>query len=57
MVLAPNGDEVESCWGYYGFSAEQRAWTFSEARDVALNDELRRMEDANLVGSGFIGLI
>lgn len=57
VVLTPNGDEVESCWGYYGFNAEQRAWTFSEARDVALNDELRRMEDANLVGSGFIGLI
>ena len=57
VVLAPNGEEVESCWGYYGFSTENRRYTFSEARDVALNDELRRMQDANRVGAGFVGLI
>ena len=57
VVLGPVGQEVESCWGYYGFDAAQRDWTFNEARDVALNDETRRVEEANRTGAGFVGLI
>ena len=57
VLIGPDELEVESCWGYYGFDATQRDWTFSEARDVALHDELRRVEEANRAGSGFVGLI
>ena len=31
--------------------------TFSDARDAILGDAMRRAENANLVGSGFVGLI
>ena len=57
VAIAPNGEEVESCWGFYGFSREQRDMTFSDARDAILGDAMRRAENANLVGSGFVGLI
>lgn len=56
-LLDPSGDEVDSCWGYYGFSTENRDYTLSAARDAALTDQMRRAENANLVGSGFVGLI
>lgn len=56
VVEDPSGREVESCWGFYGFDREYD-YTLSEAKDAAEYDAARRVDRANLVGAGIVGLI
>lgn len=56
VVLAPNGETVESVWGYYGFHAE-REYTLSEAKAAIEWHATERIEKSNLVGAGIVGII
>lgn len=55
-LLDPRGKLVDSCWGYFGFDRE-RDYTLQTATQVALSDAEDRVEQANLVGAGFVGLV
>lgn len=58
QVVAPDGKLIEDCWGYYGYWAElDLPYVKSEAYETIAHDQAKRHEEANLVGSGFVGLI
>lgn len=60
VLTGPDGEEVEdgAVWGFYGFwDGDERAYTLSEARNVAESDAAERIKQANTVGAGFISLI
>ena len=52
VVKGPAGDVLESVWGYY--SDEQ---ALDEARDTIDVDVETRLERANRVGAGFVGIL
>ena len=61
-LLDPSGVEVDSCGGYFGTAwdtdpTSDRMYTLETARGIAQDDALDRIKSANLVGSGFLGLI
>jgi hypothetical protein len=56
VVTAPDGSDVGSCWGYYGFDRE-RDYVMSEARAAIAYDVSERQKKANLAGAGIVGLI
>lgn len=55
-LTGPDGDEVESCWGYYGYDAN-REYITDITTSRAEDDAAQRIEKSNLVGAGFVGLI
>jgi hypothetical protein len=55
-VEDPEGNEIDSCWGYYGLDA-QREDTLGEAREAINYDVAKRTKHVATVGAGFIGLI
>jgi hypothetical protein len=60
VLTDPTGNEVESCWGYYGYwegNYEERDYTLSVAEGEAQADAKRRVKQANQVGAGIVGLI
>lgn len=58
VVSGPDGQEVDSCWGYYGYYDElDLPYVRSEAATSIEHDVMRRLEQSNLVGAGFVGLI
>lgn len=55
-VLDPSGNEIDSCWGYYGYS-EQRDYTREQALSSIQSDAAARGKKCALAGAGFVGLI
>lgn len=57
-VTGPDGADVDdgSVWGFYGYDHEHD-YVMSEARDVIDADVKERIEQASLVGAGFVGII
>jgi len=56
-AYGPNGEEIESSWGYYGFTSSEQQYTFECAESFILAHALEQVEKANLVGSGIVGPI
>lgn len=52
VVKAPNGDDIESVWGFYDDDD-----ALEQAKTVAEYDALDRLDSANLAGAGFIGIV
>lgn len=52
VVTGPDGGDVESVWSFYSDDD-----ALEEARDVVAADYPKRIEAANLVGSGFVGVL
>jgi hypothetical protein len=52
VTTAPNGEVVESVWGYYEFED-----AYGEATDAAHGDAEKRAQAVNLVGAGFVGIL
>jgi hypothetical protein len=55
-VLDPAGNEIDGCWGYYGYS-DQRDYTRSQALDSIERDAADRGKKCALAGAGFVGII
>lgn len=55
-VTDPSGNEIDSCWGFYGYH-EQRDWTREQALAAVKNDADERGKKCNLVGAGIVGII
>lgn len=55
-LTGPGGDNVDGCWGFYGFHREMEL-TLAEARHAAEYDAAQRTELAGQVGAGFVGII
>jgi hypothetical protein len=55
IVVDPNGEEVDSCWGFIG--DESREYMREEARTAIEYDAGRKVDAANLVGAGIVGII
>lgn len=56
-VTAPGGDEIEACWGFYGFTDYNRQYTRQDAIEAINEDVEQRTAAANRVGAGFVGII
>lgn len=56
VMTAPDGQEVDSCWGYYGYDANYDHM-LECARESATAHAHALMDSANLVGAGFVGVI
>lgn len=56
QLCDPQGRIVDDCWGYYGYQRE-RQYTLECATEAAMADAAQRSKQANLVGSGIVGLI
>jgi hypothetical protein len=52
VVLAPSGEQVESVWGFYSDDD-----AISEASEYVKLDAAERVQQANLVGAGIVGLV
>ncbi|OMC55392.1 hypothetical protein A5747_13445 [Mycobacterium sp. IS-836] len=59
VVTDPTGREIEygSVWGYYGFWDGGREWSLEDAKGEAIADAESRIEQANRVGAGIVGLV
>ena len=58
QLFGPDDQLVSDCWGYYGYWAElDLPYVRSEVKADIEWHAARRVEQANLVGSGFVGLI
>lgn len=55
-VTGPDGRQVDACWGLYGYLAS-REYTMGEARGVIDHDVAERVESANRIGAGFVGIV
>lgn len=56
VVEDENGVELESVWGYLGLDRE-RAYIMSEAQGAVEAHEQGLIEQTNVVGAGFVGVI
>lgn len=61
-LLDPQGEEIDACWGYYGFyhsllGDSERAYIVDQAIESARSDANDRVQRANLVGAGFVDII
>jgi hypothetical protein len=57
VAYTPGGAEIESSWGYYGFSSSEQQYTFECAESFIHAHAQEQVEKANLVGAGIIGPI
>ncbi|MEX1176763.1 MAG: hypothetical protein WEB51_14510 [Mycobacterium sp.] len=57
IAFGPDGEEVESSWGYYGFNSTEQQYTFECAESLIRVHAREQVEKANLVGAGIIGPI
>jgi hypothetical protein len=57
VAYTPGGEEIESSWGYYGFSSSEQQYTFECAESFIHAHAQEQVEKANLVGAGIIGPI
>ena len=57
VAYGPNGDEIESSWGYYRFASSEQQYTFECAESIILAHAEEQVEKANLVGAGIVGPI
>lgn len=60
VVTGPDGEDVEdgAVWGYYGFwDGGEREYTLSQAKNAAEADAAERVQRANLVGAGIVGIV
>jgi len=57
IAYGPNGDEIESSWGYYRFASSEQQYTFECAESIILAHAEEQVEKANLVGAGIVGPI
>lgn len=55
VVLAPNGDHVGSCWGFYGDDGAK--YMLEDATGEAEYDAAQRVTASNRAGAGFVGII
>ena len=55
VVEGPDGSHIDSCWGFIG--DESRGYMLEQARDSVESDAGERLDTANLVGAGFVGII
>lgn len=56
IVTDPAGDDLQSCWGYYG-SPNDSDYPRSDILDSIRADAATRGKKSALVGAGFIGII
>lgn len=57
VAYTPGGEEIDSCWGFYGFSSTEQQYTFECAESLIRAHAQEQVEKANLVGAGIIGPI
>lgn len=58
VVTGPDGGEIESVWGYIGFHGDgDRGHVDTEIDAAIAHDVTERTNNANVAGSGFVGLI
>jgi hypothetical protein len=55
IVISPSGETVDSCWGFIG--EESREYMLEQARSAIEYDAGQKIDAANLVGSGIVGII
>ncbi|WP_433206906.1 hypothetical protein ACQP1G_20900 [Nocardia sp. CA-107356] len=52
VLLSPNGERVESCFGYYTIEPAEQDW-----RATLETAEKEAIQEASIVGAGFVGLM
>lgn len=58
VITGPDGDDIESVWGYIGFDGDgDRGHVDTEIDAAIAHDVTERTNNANVAGSGFVGLI
>jgi hypothetical protein len=61
VVRGPDGETVDSCWGFYpdndSSMSNEYSYMLEQARDYIAYDVEQRVTAANAVGAGFVGVL